>query len=98
MSLHVARRASVRSTTYLITLADELAVVGLVHTAKIHINVDVLIIAPVQQEDHEIVLHVGLQICLHLLTALLSFDDGCGHVLVCVGTHLSGEFLVGTKL
>ena len=36
-------------------------------------------------------------ICLYLLTALLSFGDGCFHVLICVGTHLAGEFLVGAK-
>ena len=35
LSLHAAQRASVRFTTYHITLADELAVVRLVHTGKI---------------------------------------------------------------
>ena len=56
LSLNIVQRASVRSAAYLITLADGIAVVGLVHTVKIHYTVDVLIIAPVQREDHEIVI------------------------------------------
>ena len=67
------------------------------HTVKVHDDVVVMIVAPVQREAHEIVLRVVLHIRLHSVRVLLSLGDGRVHVLVCVSALLAGEFLVGAE-